>query len=208
MSEEDIACYVCFEYESKNNQYADSPCMCKGSIVIHTKCLKSVIKTSRNCTICKTHYDLRYLPQRDGKELITRRDINGERIEYTINEMGQNHGYFMIRYPDGQTKEIYSYINGVMEGPYIEYYPDGQVKSVCKCRNGHIEGEYNEWDKYGYLVEESQYKNGVKHGKCIRWFQKGYIRVSKEINYVDGDVDDSVSNGSDGEMDEEVDYDE
>jgi antitoxin component YwqK of YwqJK toxin-antitoxin module len=188
----EVVCYVCFEHESKNEPYAESPCICKGSIVIHKECLKSVIKKSRNCSICKTHYNLKYLPQRDGKELIKKKDINGERIEYTVNEKGERHGSCIIKSSDGDIKTLYTYINGIMEGPYTEYHPNGQIKSVCKCRNGRIEGEYNEWDRNGQLVEESQYKNGVKHGECIRWFQKGYIRVSKVLNYVDGDADDCI----------------
>jgi antitoxin component YwqK of YwqJK toxin-antitoxin module len=188
----EVVCYVCFEHESKNNPYAESPCICKGSIVIHKQCLETVIKTSRNCSICKIHYNLKYLPQKDGKELIIKdAHNNGEIIEYTINERGQKHGSYIIRARDGQMLECHSYINGIMEGPYIEYHSNGQIKSVCKCRNNILEGEYNEWDKDGNIIEESHYENGKKHGECIRWFRKGYMRVSKVLNYVDGDIEES-----------------
>ena len=84
---------------------------------------------------------------------------------------------------------MHSYINGIMEGPYVEYYQNGQIKSVCKCRNNRIEGEFCEWDKNGNIVEESNYKDGQKHGECIRWVPEGWCRVAKTVNYVEGVCD-------------------
>jgi len=185
--DESIQCYICYEDESKNNPYAvePNPCICKGSIVIHTKCLENVLKTSRNCSICKAKYNLKYLPQKDGRELIETSEY-GNRIEYTINERGEKHGSYIIKNTEGRTVLLHSYINGIMEGPYVEYYQNGQIKSVCKCRNNRIEGEFCEWDKNGNIVEESNYKDGQKHGECIRWVSEGWCRVAKTVNYVEG----------------------
>ena len=189
--EESILCYICYENESKENPYASepNPCTCKGSIIIHTKCLENVIKTSRNCSICKSKYNLKYLPQKDGRELIIETSEYGKRIEYTINERGEKYGSYIIKNSNGRTVLLHSYINGIMEGPYVEYYQNGQVKSVCKCRNNRIEGEFCEWDKDGNILEESNYKDGKKHGECVQWVREGWCRVGKTVNYIEGELD-------------------
>jgi antitoxin component YwqK of YwqJK toxin-antitoxin module len=189
--EESILCYICYENESKENPYASdpNPCTCKGSIVIHKSCLENVIKTSRKCSICKSKYNLKYLPNKDGRELIVLTSNYGERIEYTINERGEKHGSYIEKNAFGQTVILHSYINGIMEGPYVEYYQNGQIKSVCKCRNNRIEGEFCEWDTNGNIVEESNYKDGKKHGEGIRWESEGWCRVAKTLNYVEGELE-------------------
>jgi antitoxin component YwqK of YwqJK toxin-antitoxin module len=186
-----ILCYICYECETQDNLYATNPkpCICRGTIAIHTRCLENALKTSRNCSICKTKYNLTYLPKKDGKELIIERDILGRQVEYTINERGEKHGTYIVKNKYGRTATMQTYINGVMEGPYVEYYDDGQIKSVCKCRNNKIEGEYCEWSSSGDIIEESHYVNGVKHGDCLRWDFEGYTRVAQVINYIDGEAD-------------------
>jgi antitoxin component YwqK of YwqJK toxin-antitoxin module len=186
--ENTILCYICYENESKNNPYAIEPvpCMCKGSIVIHQACLKNLLKTSRNCSICKSRYNFKYLPQKDGKELIIEESEYGDYIEYTINERGEKHGSYTIKNSDGQTYLHSFYINGIMEGPYVEYYQSGQIKSVCKCRNNKIEGEFCEWYEDGSILEESNYKNGLKHGECITWVRENGIKVATTVYYNEG----------------------
>jgi antitoxin component YwqK of YwqJK toxin-antitoxin module len=186
--EEIIQCYICYENETINNMYLKEvrPCKCKGSIVIHKKCLDTVIKTSRICTICKTRYNLTYLPQKNGRELIIEKSNYGEIIEYTINDKGEKHGTYIIKNLDGRTLILHSYINGIMEGPYVEYYQNGQIKSVCKCRNNRIEGEYCEWYEDGSILEESTYKNGLKHGECIKWVREYDIKIIQTIQYDEG----------------------
>ncbi len=189
--EDTILCYICFEQESKENPYASEPppCICKGSIVIHKKCLQTVIKSSRNCSICKTKYKINYLPQKDGRELIIETNSYGEQIEYTVNETGNKHGSYIIKNNEGRVILLHSYINGIMEGPYVEYYPNGQIKSVCKCRNNRIEGEYCEWYEDGSILEESNYKDGKKHGECIRWLRENGCRVANTINFIEGEAE-------------------
>ena len=186
-----ILCYVCYDCETPDNQYATnpSPCICRGSIVIHKKCLETTVNNSRHCSICKTKYNIKYLPQKDGKELIVEKDIMGRHVEYTVNEKGEKHGSYIVKNKYGKTAIMQSYINGIMEGPYVEYYPNGQIKSICKCRNNRIEGEFCEWSSNGDIIEESIYVNGIKNGECIIWNFEGYTRVAKVINYVDGEAD-------------------
>jgi antitoxin component YwqK of YwqJK toxin-antitoxin module len=183
-----ILCYICYDAETPDNPYATNPqpCSCRGSIAIHKKCLKNAINNSHNCSICKTKFHLSYLPKKDGKELVIEKDMRGRHVEYTVNEKGERHGTYIVKYKDGRTAVMQTYINGVMEGPYVEYHKNGQIKSICKCRNNKIEGEFCEWSKHGETIEESQYVNGVKHGECMRWEYEGYVRTARIINYVEG----------------------
>lgn len=186
---EQAQCYICVEAESPDNPYANEPlpCSCKGSITIHESCLKTVIEKSRVCSICKTRYNLKYLPQKNGRELIVEKLPNNYTLEYTVNEKGEKHGTYMLKRPNGRTQTVHSYIDGIMDGPYCEYYPDGQIHIVCSCKNNRLNGHYNEWYPDGTIKEESYYKDGKKHGECIEWISEGFIRVSTTILFEDGE---------------------
>lgn len=184
------SCYICYEVETVENEYAKNPrpCPCRGSIEVHKRCLNTLIKVSRNCNICKSKYHFDYLPKKDGREVIieelNRRDV----CEYTINEAGQKHGSYIIKNREGKIILYHSYINGIMEGPYIEYYPNGQMKSVCRCKNNKIEGEYVSWYKDGSLQEESYYVDGLLHGERVIWERDGYMRKDKTLIYKEGEL--------------------
>jgi antitoxin component YwqK of YwqJK toxin-antitoxin module len=202
MEEHQIACYICFEKESTDNLYASNPppCICKGSITIHISCLERVIGKSRDCGICKTHYNVAYLPSRNGYELIKKEAGNGSLIEYTINSDKKKHGTYTLKDVYGQVLIMHSYINGVMEGPWVEYYPSGQIKSICKCKNNKIHGNYTEWYEDGAMREESNYKDGKKHGECTRWKRDGPCRVGITVNYIEGEAQPDEDEDQDEEM--------
>lgn len=185
--ETQILCYVCMDCETESNPYAKEPCICKGSIIIHEKCLKTIINKSRICSICKQRYNLKYLPQKNGRELIVEKLKNNNIIEYTVNEKGEKHGTYKVIGPEGNTKTVHSYIDGIMEGPYCEYYSNGQIKVICSCKNNKLQGHYIEWFSDGSIKEESYYMNGKKHGESVEWIQDGFIRISNIIQYEDGE---------------------
>jgi antitoxin component YwqK of YwqJK toxin-antitoxin module len=188
--EDQIVCYICYDSETNDNKYVSNPrpCQCKGSIQIHLRCLNQIIKTDRKCSICKCRYNIKYLPQKDGRELIIRQTNSGYIEEYTIDENGQKHGSYTLKNKDGQTLVYHSYIGGIMEGPFLEYFTNGQMKSVCKCRNNRLEGEFTEFYEDGSIREESYYVNGRKHGNCIKWKRSGYIRESITYHYENGEL--------------------
>ena len=182
-------CYICYDDETPSNPYAKEPppCICKGSIFIHQSCLKKVIQTSKFCTICKTKYNLKYLPQRNGRELMYEFTEYNELVEYTINQSGQKHGQYIIRSQAGEIVEAYNYTNGVFDGPFVEYYNSGKMKKLGTYKNGHLEGEYTEWYESGDLYEEAFYFNGQKHGKCTMYVKEGGVLIGSSQNYINGD---------------------
>lgn len=112
-----LLCYICYDHETIDNPYATEPppCKCRGSLVIHQECLKNIIKTSRTCSVCKSRYNVKYLPQKDGKELVTEITNCGHYVEYTVNALGEKHGAYTIKNQDQQLILLHSYINGQME---------------------------------------------------------------------------------------------
>jgi antitoxin component YwqK of YwqJK toxin-antitoxin module len=185
-------CYVCYESPAAENPFALSPppCKCTGSIVIHTKCLNQIIKKTHYCSICKTKYNLHYLPQRHGLELIIESLEYGKQLEYTVNSSGEKHGISIVKNRDGNIVSKYSYIDGKLDGPFIEYYWNGHMKFLGQYKGGLQNGEYSEWYEDGSLLEESKYVDGVKHGLCTYYMKDGYVSVSNMVNYVNGEAHD------------------
>jgi hypothetical protein len=163
------SCYVCFESQSEPFALHPLPCSCKGDIVIHLSCLSRVIKRSRICSICKTRYNRAYLPTKDGKELIVKRTRQGDVIEYTVDDIGDMHGMYLLKDRSGKTILSQTYQHGKRNGPSIEYYPSGHMKSWCHCVQNRIDGEYREWFEDGTPKELSYYYQGLKDGQSIIW---------------------------------------
>lgn len=182
--EDNIMCYICYDPETKDNTYLKepSPCECKGSIVIHNKCFKTIIKSSRICSICKTKYKLQYLPSKDGLELITKVAINGDITEYTINKEGDIQGEYTVKKQTGEMIAKSMYSNGLLDGEYKTWYSNGQIECECNCEKNKINGTYRAWYENGVMMEESLYKDGLKHGLCKSWDKQGNILVSVEYN--------------------------
>lgn len=173
--EESILCYICYEPEKENDSYLTEPkpCNCKGSIVIHQKCFKEIIKTSRFCSICRTKYKLQYLPNRNGLELIVKVEPNGDITEYTINEEGEKHGQLIVKKNSGEIIEKSEYRCGYLHGEYKTWYVNGQLECECICIRNRIEGEYKMWYENGQLMEYSFYVDGLKDGLSKEWNMNG-----------------------------------
>jgi antitoxin component YwqK of YwqJK toxin-antitoxin module len=169
--EEDILCYICYEPETKENSYVKEPppCICKGSILIHKKCLQELIQKSRVCSICKTKYKVQYLPNINGLELITKVAPNGDIAQYTVNESGQKHGIYSEAKQSGEIVSRTNYENGLLHGEYKTWYLNGQLECHCYCLENRIEGEFKSWYQNGKLQEQSFYKNGLKDGIYKKW---------------------------------------
>jgi antitoxin component YwqK of YwqJK toxin-antitoxin module len=186
--EDNIICYICYDSEAKDHSYLREPppCECKGSIVIHKKCLQEVLKTSRICTICKTKYKVQYLPNKNGLELITEEAINGDITEYTIDENDNIEGEHIVKKQSGQIISKSEYKNGLLHGVYQSWYPNGQLECQCYCVRNRIEGKYESWFDNGILMEESYYKDGLKNGVLKRWDNNA--KLIKTQVYENGEI--------------------
>lgn len=179
-----IFCYICYDKEEPNNKYLKDPypCECKGSIVIHKKCLDNILKISRVCSICKTKYKVQYLPNINGLELITELNPNGDITEYTIDDKGNKHGEQIIKKQFGNIISQSYYLNGLLNGEYKTCYLNGQLECYCYCINNQIDGIFMSWYQNGQIMENSFYTNGLKNGSSIQWYSNGRIKYSNMYN--------------------------
>ena len=185
--EDNIQCYICYEPETNTNSYLKEPppCVCKGSIVIHKDCFKNILKSSRVCTICKNKYNIQYLPNRNGLELITAVAINGDITEYTIdNEDIQ--GECITKKQSGEIIEKSEYVNGLLNGKYRTWYVNGQLECECTCIRNRIEGDHKMWYENGQIMEHSFYIDGLKDGISKEWNINGKLKHNRL--YIKGEI--------------------
>ncbi len=72
-----------------------------------------------------------------------------------------------------------NYVEGKLDGPYLEYFDLGNLKVRGAYVNNKRHGTWEEFQPTGQLLSFSRYKNGVKHGWCTAHDASG-----KEINKV------------------------
>jgi antitoxin component YwqK of YwqJK toxin-antitoxin module len=81
----------------------------------------------------------------------------------------------LIRYPDGQKREVLFYAGHPNEQLVKEvvYYEDGQLKSETHFKDGKNHGEKSGWYESGQKKFEIPYQNGKKHGRETWWYENG-----------------------------------
>lgn len=73
----------------------------------------------------------------------------------------------------------YNYVNGTIDGPFVEYFDNGAVQRTGAYINGRRHGEWTTYQFGGAKMMFDRYKNGVKHGWCMAYDESG-----KEINRI------------------------
>ena len=147
--------------------------------------------------------------------LAERRDPIGTVIERGYVRAGRKHGTW-TNY-DSETKapkSVVSYIDGVLNGPYLEFDDHGRFALVANYRDGQLHGRYGkyrigraelnanyvngqldgsmaEYDyRNGKIKTEASYRMGKKHGPLRHYNEEGQIVL--EYLYED---DERVSGG-------------
>lgn len=90
--------------------------------------------------------------------------------------------YFVPEDPNDKTQRVasvYNYVNGKVDGSFIEYYDNGVTKKTGKFVNNRREGEWITYEPTGKRMMLERFKNGVKHG----WFI-AYDAAGNEANRV------------------------
>ena len=80
-------------------------------------------------------------------------------------------------------------LNGQKVGTCIEYFNSNTYlpKKIVNYVNGKMEGVYVEIDKTGSLTKKAEYKNGELNGQVSEWYRGG--RLSKLNTYKNGKLD-------------------
>ncbi len=167
-------CYICYEGASSAKPFANEPCGCKGTIKIHNTCLLRVMEYSEKCQTCDKPYTnpIYY----GGLRLIQKKSCDGDRIKYTVNSEGKEHGLYRIYDANGDLITICTYINGELEG--VSHRTLGYVYHICE----YINGKENGFSKKYYIENDKiydiwYYKDGIWLDNVIQvWHPNGHLQ--------------------------------
>ncbi|MCM1323905.1 MAG: toxin-antitoxin system YwqK family antitoxin [Acetobacter sp.] len=93
---------------------------------------------------------------------------------------GKLHQY----YPNGVTRSITEYRDGVRFGDEELYYADGKPRAYFVYQNGMIHGNATTYYNNGNTEYETSYEAGVMHGVRKGFYQDGTLKF--ETDYVNG----------------------
>jgi antitoxin component YwqK of YwqJK toxin-antitoxin module len=139
-----------------------------------------------------------------------RRDPLGKIIEEGYIQNGVKQGAWTTYTTDSYLPEtVTSYVDGVLNGPYLEFDPQGRVTLMANYRanqyhgpfakyrigrpeqtavyvDGKLDGVFAEFDfRNGKIKQEVHYKMGVQHGPLRYYNEAG--EVTLEYLYQDGE---------------------
>ena len=174
-------CYICYEPDTVEQPFCKpNPCICKGSIHIHARCLVTLRQQggASVCGICKTEF-------KQGTPGYMHVDSNSLTIEfinekmlrhvYTVNVDRLIHGPMRIYYPSGRLHSTYEYIYGEISGVMKAYYDceKSPIKQVVRYVAGQMDCELLLYSAHGDVYKRINYKNGVLHGPLYIYGARG-----------------------------------
>ncbi|RDD44957.1 hypothetical protein TrispH2_003210 [Trichoplax sp. H2] len=116
------------------------------------------------------------------KEPIREFDENGQKIaEYSRNPEGQFHGKFQSWFSDGKLLTDGYYVNGELEGEYVQHFPSGQVKLNGNYKNQLKDGLFQEWYEDGKLAFRGTFSQGNRNGEFCDWYSNGQMKTQRNF---------------------------
>lgn len=106
--------------------------------------------------------------------------VDGTRIEYTVDESGNQNGPAIEYLPNGN-KEEFEYAYGLKSGKAVKFYENGDIEEFYYdkgLKSGKSIYKFKDGD-----MEEAIYKNDKLNGKAKYTFADGFIEI---YNYKDG----------------------
>lgn len=104
---------------------------------------------------------------------------------------GLQHGQWITYFPEeaNRIQTIANYVNGKINGPYIEMNNRSQVEKRTTYLNDKIHGLYSEY-KFGRPLKEFMYDEGVLNGISKEYNDRG--QLIKETSYKNGELHGSI----------------
>lgn len=91
--------------------------------------------------------------------------LNGEKKLYYLPSDPEDRSEIVI--------SVYNYLNGQVEGKFIEYYPTKVVRKTGQFKNHKRHGEWIEYELDGKKMSVEHYQNGQMHGWFIGYNKNG-----------------------------------
>ena len=119
---------------------------------------------------------------------VIKKDENGNIIEEGMITDGIQNGTWITYFPEesNKMKTVINYVNGAMNGPYLEFNDRGQIEKKQSFTNNKIHGLYAEY-KFGRPLKEYMYHDGMLDGYSREYSDRGNLR--KEALYKKGKLD-------------------
>jgi antitoxin component YwqK of YwqJK toxin-antitoxin module len=98
---------------------------------------------------------------------------------------GQKVVFFVPEDPEDRSQRVsavMNYVNGKLQGEYVEYFNDGVVMRKGNYENGKMTGPWEEFHPNGKRSILYRYKNGVKHGYSIA-YDTNMNRIGEQYFY-------------------------
>lgn len=96
---------------------------------------------------------------------------------------------------ENKMKTIANYVNGSMNGPYMEMNNRGQLEKRITYLNNQIHGLYSEY-KFGRPLKEYNYDSGILDGLSKEYNDRG--KLVKETNYKQGQLHGTIKQYDEG----------
>ncbi|MEN0051243.1 MAG: hypothetical protein AAF806_29530 [Bacteroidota bacterium] len=123
----------------------------------------------------------------NGLQRAIMKDINGSLVEEGFVKNGIKTGTWVQYHPEGKSiKTIASYIDGQLNGVYLEMDKHNRIVSRIGYKNGIYHGPGAKY-RTNRPVEEFVYKDGKLHGK-YKQYDDRYGTLVKEVDYKDGEI--------------------
>jgi len=117
-------------------------------------------------------------------EILMKRDGAGKMLEQGVIRNGIKEGAWMVYHENESIKTLSSYIDGNLNGPYMEFNNRGQVEKKIEYINNEFHGVYGEY-KYGRPIKELTYNFGVLEGPFREWNDRG--KLTKKGGFLKGE---------------------
>lgn len=150
--------------------------------------IKAVIRHDANSTRAEAYYYY------ENGKLMTHgvyRNMKKDSVWVSFNEQGrvtmtetykndllngEKKLYYLPSDPEDRSEtviSVYNYVNGQVEGKFIEYYPTKTVRKTGQFKNHKRHGEWIEYELDGKKMSVEHYQNGQMHGWFIGYNKNG-----------------------------------
>lgn len=118
-----------------------------------------------------------------GMSTVVARDASGNITLQGFLSNNERAGTWTEYHPNGMVKSTVAYVDGKMEGQFVELSNSGQLVRQCTYHRGVRHGEYKEYN-FSTLKEERVYDNGNLEGVVKIYYPDG--KLMEEGLYQDG----------------------
>ena len=109
-------------------------------------------------------------------------DIDSSLVAEEHYRKGILHGKSINYYPEtGKPAEIFEFVNGKREGPYLKFFPDGSTMTKGTYKNDQLDGDFTLYFPNGKIELKGQYKNGEQVGNWNYFDEEGNAIPEEEF---------------------------